>query len=460
MKSAINLNNIIDDYKTQVFVIGTSNYTYVSFFNRIQTISKQLESLGVKRGEVVILHDLDLEETVFLLFAIISLQAVALPVNPKTTISALKNIEKAAHAKHIISNSLAPVTGINAAEIFKNAFTQKTANPGIEWDYQAPAVIILTSGSSGEPKMAVHSLNSLLHSAKMVDTYFKLRPTDSWMLSLPLYHVSGLGIVFRCLINKSKLAIPPPKMKLSESLGQFKPTHISLVAVQMQRLLNERLTIDNLRKCRAIFLGGSSIPHSLIKKCLQNGLKIYTSYGLTEMASTVAIKKITGYTTDNAEILPSCQVKINKENEILIKGEALFLGYFEKDVLNRCIDKDGWFYTGDLGSIETNTITVKGRKDNMFISGGENIFPEEIEKHLLMIDGIENAVVIAVKNDEFGQRPLAFVMMNSKMKTEEVIKDLKKTLPSYKIPDRFIPWPADYKEEDIKLKRQYFKTLI
>jgi len=179
------------------------------------------------------------------------------------------------------------------------------------------------------------------------------------------------------------------------------------------------------------------------------------------MASTVAIKKIMDNSTERAEILPSYQVKISKEKEIFLKGDALFLGYLENGVVKQKLNNENWFETGDLGSIhQKNMITVFGRKDNMFISGGENVYPEEIEKYLLMIDTIEEAVVVDVDDDEFGSRPIAFIKMFNKINSTEIVSHLKQHLPSYKIPDQFLPWPEDHFEDDEKVKRQYFKSLL
>jgi len=178
------------------------------------------------------------------------------------------------------------------------------------------------------------------------------------------------------------------------------------------------------------------------------------------MASTVAIKKITDLSTDKAELLSGYKVKIAADNEILLKGKALFDGYYTNGKLLKNVMRDGWFRTGDLGVLDKDQLTVIGRKDNMFISGGENIFPEEIEKYLLMINGIQRAIVIAAEDIEYGQRPVAFLKKTDEITEKEIIKFLKQHLPGYKIPDRFFAWPEKYREDDIKINRGYFRSVL
>jgi len=450
--------NILSDV---LFVKGTFSYSYKSFFESVLGIEKYLRLNGIKEDDIVILYDMNPEKTLFLLFALINLKAIAFPVDPKMTRKELISLKNASKASFILSDSLEETDTLNPSEIFEEAKKEESSLKKQSWDFEKPAIIILTSGSSGEPKMAVHSLNNLMFSAKTVNTYFDIKEKENWLLSLPLYHVAGLAIVFRCLLSDASLSIPVNKMDISDSLEKYRPTYLSLVPTQLWRIFSDNNSIKILKQCKMIFLGGSSIQFSLIKKSLENNLHLFTSYGLTEMASTVAIKKIMDNSTERAEILPSYQVKISKEKEIFLKGDALFLGYLENGVVKQKLNNENWFETGDLGSIhQKNMITVFGRKDNMFISGGENVYPEEIEKYLLMIDTIEEAVVVDVDDDEFGSRPIAFIKMFNKINSTEIVSHLKQHLPSYKIPDQFLPWPEDHFEDDEKVKRQYFKSLL
>jgi O-succinylbenzoic acid--CoA ligase len=135
------------------------------------------------------------------------------------------------------------------------------------------------------------------------------------------------------------------------------------------------------------------------------------------------------------------EVSISESGEILVRGETLFAGYVEGEELDRPLDAEGWFHTRDLGEIdEGGYLRVGGRMDNLFISGGESVQPEEIEEALCRLDGIDEAVVVPVPDEEFGARPVAFVRVAG-WEPEELAQELEPLLPRFKIPISFHPWP-------------------
>jgi O-succinylbenzoic acid--CoA ligase len=163
-----------------------------------------------------------------------------------------------------------------------------------------------------------------------------------------------------------------------------------------------------------------------------------------------------------ARVLNYRQVKISDEGEILVKGQTLFEGYWEGEGLRRPWDKEGWFATGDLGSLGGDgTLTVSGRRDTMFICGGENIHPEEIERHLCQIDGIVQAIVVPVEDEEFGARPAAFIQTTKEMRLskKEILTSLRDRLPSFKVPVQIHTWPAIVRT-GIKPNRSHFIRLM
>jgi O-succinylbenzoic acid--CoA ligase len=228
----------------------------------------------------------------------------------------------------------------------------------------------------------------------------------------------------------------------------------------LSAVLENKKVLSHLKSYKAIFLGGSAIPRTVLNKLIPHNFKIYSSYGLTEMASTVAIKYISGGDTSQAQILSGNTVKINNKKELLIKGPSLFSGYLINGKINKATDDEGWFHSKDLGEITDGKITVLGRVDNIFISGGENISPEEIEKELLKINGIYQAIVVPKKDKKYGERPVAFIELKSDLNEEIIKSHLKKHLPGFKIPVHILPWPVNRNSHALKINRNYFKTLI
>jgi O-succinylbenzoic acid--CoA ligase len=323
---------------------------------------------------------------------------------------------------------------------------------------------MFTSGTGGEPKAAVHTFGNHYYSALGANEHIPVAPGDRWLLSLPLYHVGGLGIVFRALWGKAAVVILQAQENIAGAILKYQVTHVSLVPTQFYRLLSDEKNIKALRNLKVILLGGGPVPDSLIRQSAAYNLPLHATYGLTEMASQVAISsRLTKRnSTPKAKVLPCREVYISNKNEILVRGKTLFKGYIQGGKIHRPLNKKGWFYTGDLGCLdEDGMLRVTGRQDNMFISGGENIQPEEIERHLCRIEGIVQAVVVPVPDEEFGARPVAFVQRQEgvDLVPKEIVSRLSQHLPRFKIPRRIYAWPTAVPRRGIKLDRAYFLRL-
>ncbi len=144
-----------------------------------------------------------------------------------------------------------------------------------------------------------------------------------------------------------------------------------------------------------------------------------------------------------------------------MRGETLFAGYIEEDGLNRAIDEAGWFHTGDLGELDDEGyLRILGRKDNLFVSGGENVQPEEIEEALGRLASVERAVVAPAPDVNFGERPVAFVLAADDSVTPDIlIRELGDELPRFKIPVAFYEWPEDADPGKVKVDRPFFRDL-
>ena len=295
---------------------------------------------------------------------------------------------------------------------------------------------IMTSGSSGKPKIATHTFSQHLYSALGMNDHLVFGPTDQWLLSLPIYHVSGLGILFRCFFAGATLLLPDAGLPLRYAISSLQPSHLSLVPYQLKQL--EHIDTLTKQKIRAIILGGSSAPESLLQEAHKKGFPVFNSYGMTEMSATITCNDRPSLSS--GKTLPYRELKITENGEIAVRGKSLFAGYLEPSgYLSLPLTYDGWFLTGDNGRFESNYLYVDGRRDAMIISGGENIQPEEIEAVLLGIPEIQQVCVVGVSDAEFGQRPVAFI--EPMLPQSDLIKVLEKALPRYNWPVRFFGFP-------------------
>ncbi|MCZ7590980.1 MAG: o-succinylbenzoate--CoA ligase [Kiritimatiellae bacterium] len=326
----------------------------------------------------------------------------------------------------------------------------------------APATIIFTSGSSGAPKAAEHSVANHYYNARGSSQNIRLSSKDCWLLSLPLYHVGGIAILFRCALAGASLAIPEKDEPIEDAQEHYGVTHLSIVPTQLYRLLRIASLPDSFAKLKTILLGGGAAPTGLLVEAMRRRWPVYTSYGLTEMASQVATmtpssppaKRMT-----SGRVLSHREIRIAEDSEIWVRGHTLFNGYVNSEGRERPVDEAGWFPTGDLGALdEEGYLTVHGRKDNQFISGGENIQPEEIETLLASLPEIEEAIVVPRRDEEFGARPIAFVRWRGDALSDaEIRTQLEHALPRYKIPVEFRPWPSD--ETGLKVRRRRLQEL-
>jgi O-succinylbenzoic acid--CoA ligase len=278
------------------------------------------------------------------------------------------------------------------------------------------SLLLYTSGSTAAPKIAVLSLDNLLANASTVISPLDLKPGDQWRLTLPHFQVGGIGIVMRCILARATIVLDD-----SPDI-----THLSYVPTHLYR------ATPVYKHLRCLLLGGAPILS------YPKHLPVYTTYGLTEMASMVTL---------NGSVLPNRELRISPDGEIWVRGPSLFQGYLGSS------PQQDWFPTGDLGRYENGKLEIIGRKDWMFISGGENIQPEEIEQELLALPEIIEAAVLPIDDPEFGKRPVAVIKASTSFDLKWMQSQLSKRLPKYKIPIALLFIDEMPRKDNFKLNR-------
>jgi O-succinylbenzoic acid--CoA ligase len=407
---------------------------------------KRIAELGLGSGASVALYLPKDERYLVLLLALIRAGCVACPLSTRLPPRGVAPLLEKAACRVLISDqeehleTVGGVRKLHPETLLADEPARGHLSEPLHLALDRPATIVFTSGSSGTPKAALHTFGNHYYSALGSNANIALASEERWLHSLPLYHVGGLSILFRCLLAGAAVALPEPGALLGEAIAGA--THVSLVSTQLLRLLREDF---DPRELKAILLGGGPIPPPLIDEAAGRGLPIHTSYGLTEMASQVTATPPGASREElhtSGRPLPHREISISDDGEILVRGETLCTGYVDRDIVDRPLDADGWFRTGDLGELDVSGyLRVRGRKDNLFISGGENVQPEEIEEALCRLEAVEDAVVVPVPDAEFGFRPVAFVRASGgAVESETLAQALERTLPRFKIPVAFHGW--------------------
>lgn len=408
---------------------------------KINQTATFLQERGITSKSAVAFCGKNSESILFLYLATIQIGAKILGLNPAFPQEKINELcREYAIDFCFLDNDLLDISGRSSSTAFSHV------------DFFRPATMTLTSGSSGLPKAVVHHIQAHLDNARGVCQLMHFDSSQSWLLSLPLYHVSGQGIVWRWLLCGAELCFP--QEDFYQSLLQV--THASLVPTQLQRLINYLVQHPQTSfKTKHILLGGAHIPVELTQAIQEYGIISYSGYGMTEMASTIFAKKSDHLPGVGQPLLGREFQLVNEE--IWLKGAGLALGYWKKGKIIPLTNEQGWLQTKDKGIWQNNELVVVGRLDNMFISGGENIQPEEIEGAILQSNLVKQVFVLPKIDSEFGFRPVAILEFYEPF-TESAVEKLRvflqKRLARFKQPIAYYSLPLGIQKGAIKISRQ------
>ena len=448
-------------------ISGDASCSYGGLARLAEQVSGRLRARGVKAGDRVFLLGTPTVEYCAALWGCFHASMIACPLNPAFPVETLKKVAGLLQPACLIHDSttseaadLLGLPGLRFGEI-KDAPTEASGQ-GEELNPELPATVILTSGSSGLPKAAVHTLGNHVFAARASNRNLPLIPGDIWLLALPFFHVSGLSLLFRCALAGAAIALSRPKASLTDELVRTGATHVSLVPTQLARLLEDPEGREVLQKMKGILLGGAPVERNLVARALEAGIPLVRSYGMTETSAQLCATAPGAPPQDlysSGRTLAEGSLRISASGEIEVKGPAVFAGYLENGEIRWPGTADGWFPTGDLGYLdEAGRLFIIGRADAMFISGGENVHPEEIEAALLTLHGVDRAVVVDVPDAEYGARPVAFIRWScaAPPRPDAAIRQLGELLPRFKMPVAFLPWPEGI-PEGMKIDRAFFR---
>lgn len=304
-----------------------------------------------------------------------------------------------------------------------------------------------TSGTAGYPKAVTLSLENLQAAAEASSQRLGTRLGERWLLCLPLYHIGGLSILFRAAWD-GMTVIFQPRFDAEETARLVKEEEvhlISLVPTMLYRLLPLWEADPPSQALRLILLGGAAADPELLQRALNVGLPVALTYGLTEAASQVCTalpQEVRRKPGTVGKPLPGVEVQVRNEDglpcrpgevgEIWVRGPAVARGYegqppFPDDVLR----------TGDLGYLdEEGDLWVLARRSDLILSGGENVYPAEVERVLQKHPAVQEVCVFGLPHAEWGQQVAAAVVKSADVTAEELIAFARRSLAGYKVPRR------------------------
>lgn len=295
-------------------------------------------------------------------------------------------------------------------------------------------LIISTSGSEGQPRAVLLGDAQLDAAAAATNACLDLRSGDLWLNALPLYHIGGQSILWRCARAGATVLLHAgfAADAVARDLTDKPVTHISLVPAMLARLLD--LGIAPPPSLRVVLIGGAALSGALHKRASIAGWPLYVSYGMSETAAQIACFRPDDGEWHEGQVghaMPGHEIRIGDNGRIHIRGPQVMSGYLDG---GGC-DSDGWLTTGDLGRLDNaGRLTVLGRADDMLISGGRNLHPQEIESCLAACPGVLDIAVTGQPDPVWGDLVVALFVGN--VDGETLIAHARQHLPSVAVPRR------------------------
>jgi O-succinylbenzoic acid--CoA ligase len=339
-------------------------------------------------------------------------------------------------------------------------------------DPEAPAVVVLTSGTTGRPKGVVLSDRAMAASA---DAWLAVLPeATGWAMPLGLGHVAGLGILWRAIRRRVAVRILPggDALALLAALYGDPPvvSHVSLVPTQLARALETAAGAVPPATLRAVLVGGGPIPPALVTRALRAGWPVVATYGLSETASgatALATEDAWEHPGSAGAPLPGVHIAIAGEDpdgvgEIVVQTTARYSGYLGEDVAPAAADEP--VRTGDLGRVDAaGRLYVIDRRVDRIVRGGENVSPAAVEAVLLEHPALAGAAVVACPDEALGQVPVAAVVLRPGVADpgdEALAAHARRSLAGFKVPARFVRLDALPLTAGGKLRRDAVRALL
>lgn len=330
-----------------------------------------------------------------------------------------------------------------------SAFLITNADPGelipvFKSDWVAS--IMYTSGTTGKPKGVLQTFGNHFYLAVSSALNLGLSSADKWLCVAPIFHISGFSIIMRGLIYGMTVRLVEKfrAEEIERILANEAVTIMSVVPFMLKKLIQQqnKTNIHYNSAFRCMLLGGGTIDRETLEICLQRSIPVVQCYGMTETCSQIIALRSADALLKLGSVgqpLFSTQLKLSKDGEILLKTPALTPGYL--NLPDKLPSKmiDGWYRTGDIGHLDKEGyLYIDGRADEMLISGGENIFPQEVEQVYQRYPQINEVAVVGQNDSVWGQVPVAFVVSDRRLSTTKLMNYGYEHLARYKVPQHYI----------------------
>ncbi|MCU5746819.1 o-succinylbenzoate--CoA ligase [Staphylococcus sp. SQ8-PEA] len=441
---------------------GSERLSFSSCYSKAKKLAYVLKEYDLRRVGLYI--DNSIESVILINAAWLAGIEIAM-INTRLTKDEILNQMKSVEIQTILKTKPLQLNNIRLLDY--NDITKQTSKKMYETtsDPEQIASIMFTSGTTGPQKAVPQTFENHYASALGCEESLGFDRHTVWLSVLPIYHISGLSVIIRALIKGFTVRLER-KFQTQRMLNIIQsegPTHISLVPQTLQWLMDAGL--NQPYSIEKILLGGAKLSRQLIEQALDRQLPIYNSFGMTETCSqflTASPSMLKCRPDTVGQPSENVQVTIKRPNkdghgELLIKGKNVMDGYLYPSHLSDTFE-DGYFKTGDIAEIDNKGyIMVYDRRKDLIISGGENIYPYQIESVARAYSNVIDAMCIGVEDEVWGQVPKLFVIVQKGYNELQFREYLTVHLAKYKVPKKIqvveeLPYTSTG-----KLQRSYFK---
>ncbi|MFC0295927.1 AMP-binding protein [Geobacillus jurassicus] len=465
---------------------GYRRMTYKELVDDVEQMASALASLGIQKGDRVIVCLPNWNEFLVIYFSLARLGAILVPCNPRyreeELVYILENSKATAaflmgESGHLDIFASHPFAGSSLKYIFTVRFWQKgyySFEDLMELGKRSPSVppvaidvaedvfsILYTSGTTGKPKGAMLTHQNVIYSANAAAEAMKCTEDDVFLVAVPVFHVFGMvPSILSAVLSGARLVFME-QYKAEEALKlieQEKVTiHHGVPTMFILELNHPNFTRYQLSSLRTGIIAAAPCPEEVVRKIrTQMGCDIVISYGLTETSATVTITSFDDSDHVRSETVgkaaPGAEVKVVDDNrqevksgevgELACRSFGVMKGYYGMpEKTKEVIDEEGWFYTGDLATMDENGyVRIVGRKKEMIIRGGYNIYPREIEELFYKHPSVMEVAIIGLPDSVLGEISCAVIKLRPDcVEDEESMKAyIKGKVADYKVPDRVV----------------------
>lgn len=421
--------------------ICINEYTYNDIYRGVVHVARKLELL--KASRIAILSDNSVTMAIYVLATMVvhkELLLLNVHLKPKEIENQLAQLDVTAllhsvERREQLPNSISTII----FESLERILSDEEADDTFDWTFEDRdiAVIMNTSATTGQFKSVPLRWGQIRAHVQASKEVLDKTEQDNWLMVLPLFHVSGLSILMRSLYNGTAVTILP-KYDEAQVLKLIESENINMMSLVPTILTQLEPSITH-HKLRVILLGGEFIPRALIDACEKKSLPIYKTYGMTETFSQSVTFSVLDYPHKRDSVgkpLPGMQVRIDKPDadgvgEIHLTGPMVMTGYIDKEPIDSDLNTD------DIGYVdEDGFVYILNRRKDLIISGGENIYPKELEDLVYTLPSVKECAVVPVPDPKWGQVPALFVAFHDgeSMTADEIVSFMMKSLAKYKVP--------------------------